>query len=70
MSIKFFIENIFDQIFKIIYLGMSPLASSKNGILCDFVPPIVIISMSAARHVFIHANTIKKIRILQQENVL
>lgn len=29
------------------HLGIRPLASSQNGILCDLVPPIVIIRMSA-----------------------
>ncbi len=46
---------------------MSPLASSRNGILCDFVPPIVIIKISAARHDCIHATNVRIIRILKQE---
>lgn len=35
--------------FVFFYLGISPLANSRNGILCDFVPPIVTIRMSAAK---------------------
>lgn len=49
---------------------MSPRANSKNGILCDFVPPKVTIKISAARHVCIHANNFRKRRILKQkENI-
>lgn len=39
------------------YLGISPFASSWNGILCDFVPPIVNIRISAANEPPILAQT-------------
>lgn len=41
------------------YLGNKPLASSWNGILCDFVPPIVTIRISAANEPLIPAKISK-----------
>lgn len=38
------ITHILSQLF--VYLAMSPLAISQKGILCDFVPPMVIMRMS------------------------
>lgn len=46
------------RVISVTYRGIKPFANSKNGILCDFVPPIVIIKMSAVKHVPTLASTI------------
>lgn len=50
------LSNFFGWTITLIYLGMRPLASSRNGILCDFVPPIVTINISAPNEPPIPAN--------------
>lgn len=49
------------------YLGIRPLASSKNGILCDLVPPIVNINISAPRQLPRLAIAIKNPKFILQE---
>lgn len=43
------------------YLAINPLANSQNGILCDFVPPMVIIRMSEVAERLAIATTNKHI---------
>lgn len=40
----------------ITYLCIKPFANSQKGILCDFVPPMVTISMSAVKQLPTHTN--------------
>lgn len=46
------------------YRGIRPLANSQNGILCDFVPPIVTIKISAAKHIFMPKNVKTSVRCI------
>ncbi len=44
------LSNYLENLLFNIYLLIKPLANSQKGILCDFVPPIVIIKISSAQH--------------------
>lgn len=57
-------ENNWKNNRNLTYLGINPLANSKNGILCDFVPPIVTIKISAAKHVLMLASTTNNFELI------